>query len=317
MSEGQSTERPLAVQEQPAASMEPRGIGGWLLLVAFGQVVGPLRLLVALGQTYFDPDAQKGFEQFPLATYGELASLLTLMLFSIPTAVLFFRKSRYFPRFFICELVAAFVVPALSVVWSALTLSAQLGGSVGEFLMLEPQEIAQFVWAVVGALIWIPYTLKSKRVRNTFGERDDPRHLATGTVSITAAPRVALLRTLVIFTIAAGSISVLAGVGHAIGRGVFSSQLLGGALQIALGVWLFRGSNAARLILAVLDFMGFVFAIALLMLAGEPEPLLIVAAVAVAAMTGICFWILAFSRRLRAELAINGARYRKPEAENA
>ncbi|MEO6381044.1 MAG: DUF2569 domain-containing protein, partial [Nitrobacter sp.] len=250
MSEVQATERTL-VAEPVAVEKEPRGIGGWLLLISFGQVVGPLRLLVALGQTYFDPDARKGFEEFPLASYGELASLLALTLLAIPTAILFFRKSRYFPRFFICELVAAFVVPALSVIWTALTLSTQLGGSVSEFLVLDSQEIAQFALAGISALIWIPYTLKSRRLRNTFREQDDPREPAAPRTISPMVHRTALLRAIVFTTAAAGVVSLLVGLAHAIGSGVFSSRLPGGVLQIALAIWLFRGSDVARIILAL------------------------------------------------------------------
>jgi hypothetical protein len=315
MSEVRSPERAL-VADGPTVAKEPRGIGGWLLVVAFGQLLGLLLMFVVLGRTFFDPDTLKGFEQFPLASYGELAINLALALLTTTTAILFFRKSRYFPRVFICGLVAAFVLPALSVVWTALTLSAQLGQPLGVFLELEPQEIAQFMATVVAALIWIPYTLKSKRVRNTFGEQDDPRHLDTRVVGATPAPRVALLRTVVVIIIVSGSVSVLAGLGHAIGRGAFSGNLLGGVLQISLAIWLFRGSDVARIILAVLFFIGFVFALGLPVLAGEREPLLIVVAAAMAIAAGLCFWILAFSQRLRAELAMNEARYRKPDLES-
>ena len=45
------------------AASEPRGIGGWLLVVAFGQVVGVLRTLVLLGQYYLDPANLKVFAQ--------------------------------------------------------------------------------------------------------------------------------------------------------------------------------------------------------------------------------------------------------------
>ena len=313
MTEVQGNER-TPVKDAPAVANGPRGIGGWLLLVAVGQVVGPLRMLVGLGQTLADPDTRQAFDRIPWAAYGEFALNLALTLLAIATAILFFRKSRYFPRFFICELVAAFVVPALALVWVALMLSARLGQPVGEFLALEPQEIAQLVLTVITALIWIPYTLKSKRVRNTFG--DDPRQGAAPTVDTTTAPRLPLLRAVVFTVIALGSVSVLAGLGHAIGRGAFSGNLPGGVLQIALAIWLLRGSNAARIILAVLFFLGFVFALTLPMLVGEREPLLIVVAVVVATATGIGFWILAFSRRLRAEMAMNKARYRKPEPED-
>jgi Protein of unknown function (DUF2569) len=315
MNELRNPERAL-VAAGPTAAKVPCGIGGWLLVVAFGQLLGLLLMFVALGRMFFDPDALQGFEQFPLASYGELGFNLALALLTTTTAILFFRKSRHFPRVFICGLVAAFVLPALSVVWTALTLSAQLGKPLGVFLELEPQEIAQFMATIVAALIWIPYTLKSKRVRNTFVAQDDPLHLETQTVSATPAPRVALLRTVVVIIIVTGSVSVMVGLGHTIGRGAFSGNLLGGVLQISLAIWLFRGSDVARIILAALFFIGFVFALGLPVLAVEREPLLIVVAAGMAIVAGLCFWILAFSQRLRAELAMNEARYRKPDLEN-
>lgn len=316
MSEVQGIERRLDADPVVSAN-EPRGIGGWLLLVALGQVVSLLRVLVANWQMYFDPDARKGFEEFPLASYGELAALLALTLLAIPTAILFFRKSRFFPRFFICALIAGLVVPALSVVWTAFTLSAQLGGSVGEFLVLDSDEIIQFVLAGIAALVWIPYTLKSRRVSNTFREQDGRQEPAAPGVASPVVRQAALLRAVVYTTVAGGVVNLLAGLARAIGLGVFSGQLLGGVLQIALAIWLFRGSDTARIILALLYFLGFVFTLALPMLAGQREPLSIAVAVALATLTGVCFWILAFSQRLRAELATNAAIYGKPDPNDA
>jgi hypothetical protein len=278
---------------------EPRGIGGWLLLVAFGQVVGPLSGLVILGRSYLDPEILKAFEQYPLASYGELVLYLVLLVLVISTAVLFFRKSRYFPRFYICELVAAGLIPALSTLWISVILSVQLGVPVLELLEPEPQELAQLGVAIVVALIWIPYTLKSRRVKNTFDGNP-------------AASQTRLLRVVVFVIVAGGAGGLLAGLGHAIGRGVFSGQLVGGTVQIALGIWMWRGSDVARAILIVLYALGFVFALAVPVLTNERGWALLIFG-GMALLIGACFWILAFSKRLRAELAINEARYRKPD----
>ncbi len=280
---------------------EPRGIGGWLLLVAFGQVVGPLSVLIVLGRSYLDPETLRSFEQYPLATYGELVLNLVVVLLVISTAILFFRKSRYFPRFYICELVAAFLVPVLSTVWIAVILSVQLGVPVSELLVLEPQEVAQLGVAIVTALIWISYTLKSRRVKNTFDGN-------------AAASRTRLLRAVVFVIVAGGAVGLLAGLGHAIGRGVFSGQLVGGTVQIALGIWMWRGSDVARVILTVLYALGFVFALAVPFVTNERGWALLIFG-GIALLIAVCFWILAFSKRLRAELAINEARYRKPHPE--
>lgn len=95
----------------------------------------------------------------------ELPPILSLLHYQIDTirpcaAVLFFLKSRYFPRFFIGVLVAIFVLPILATVWVALAFSIQLGAPAGEFFLLEPLEVIQIGLAGITSLIWISYTLK-------------------------------------------------------------------------------------------------------------------------------------------------------------
>jgi hypothetical protein len=48
------------------------GIGGWLGLLAFGQVTGIMRLVVSLGQYYTTLDPQVT-AKFPTAIWGEVA----------------------------------------------------------------------------------------------------------------------------------------------------------------------------------------------------------------------------------------------------
>lgn len=302
MSERSSREQPPATAE---ANDELRGIDGWLLIVAFGQVFGPLLLLVRLASILRDQIALKSFQQFPLAAYGEVALHVILIVLAIVTAILFFLRSRYFPRFFICALIATVVTPLLATVWIAVTLSAQLDEPFRDFLVLEPEEVVQLATVVVIAAIWVPYTVRSQRVKNTFDGRP-----------VRPAPPTPMLQSVVQIVIIVGAMSLLSGIARAIG-GVSppGGMLLSGVLQIALGIWLFRGSNAARIILAVLYFTGFAVALALPMLAGEREPLLIVVTITIAAISGVCCWILTFSKRLREEMAINETRYRPPAPE--
>jgi hypothetical protein len=131
-----------------------------------------------------------------------------------------------------------------------------------------------------------------------------------------AAPRGAtalsgkiLLRAVVGIVFACGSASLLAGLWHAIGRGAFSSQLLAGPIYIALAIWLFRGSNTARIVLAVLFSLGLAFFIGLAWIV--PELTTIVLMLVLAAMSLGVLWALIFSKPFRAELAVNAAKYRK------
>lgn len=311
-STGSERAAPIAVNELAGAA-EPRGIGGWLLVVAFGQVLGSLQLLVRLVQLYLDPENLKVFEQYPLAMFGELAMNVGLLLLALVTAVLFFRKSPRFPRLFICELVAVPALMVLSVVWTAFAFSSQLGVPFSEFWGIEQQDIVQFGLAVVTALIWIPYTLKSRRVKNTFALPGTPG----GVTNVRDEGQGQfLLRTVVYATFAMGLTGILAGLGHLIGRGVFSGQLIGGAVQMALAIWLFRGSEVARIILAFLFSIGLVGFIGLALWIPDQGPTPIVLMLALAMTSAACVWALIFSRRFRTELAINAAKYQKGPPEN-
>lgn len=171
MSDVQHAAKELAVQPTMNGSIvvaEPQGIGGWLLVVAFGLVVGPIRAAVALWLEYTNPEYRDFFEQYAVAMYGEVVMNLGLVLLMASSSVLFFRKSRYFPRVFICGLIAICVLPILTTAWMVLALSIHTGEPASDFFFVEPLEVFQIGLAVISALIWIPYTLKSRRIKNTF-----------------------------------------------------------------------------------------------------------------------------------------------------
>ena len=285
------------------AAAEPRGIGGWLLLVALGQVVGPLQLIVSLGH-YLEPESAELFDLYPLAMVGEVAINLVLLLLALTTAVLFFARSRYFPRLFIVELVVIPVFAILGTLWIAFAFSYQLDAPFSEFLIVERQDLVQLGLAVVAALIWIPYTLKSRRVKNTFDPlRAPPRSAGAHRQQ----ESVALLRAVVGIVAALGLIGLVVGLERLIGRGAFSGQLVGGALQIALAVWLFRGSSAARVILAFLYGLGLALGLAVALVHPFDGLMPVAIWLAVAIVCAAVLWVLCFSKRFRAELAVRAA----------
>lgn len=283
---------------------EPRGIGGWLLLVAVLEGAVLLKLFVVLGQYYQDPEIQSAFRQFPLAACGELALNLLVVLLAISTTILLFLRSPRFPRFFVCQLVVTLVIPIISTAWTAFALSSQLAEPLHDLFAFEPSDWLQLAIAAVVALIGIPYVLRSRRVRNTFDGHDH-------------AQRTKLLIVIVFVVAASGAVAVLAGLLHAAVRGTFSGQLLGGPLQIALAVWLYRGSNIARSVLILLYAFGFLFSIGLAFFSSGGGSMIVVLGSIMSVVAAVVFWILAFSKRFRAELEINEARYRKPDVETA
>jgi hypothetical protein len=146
---------------------ELTGIGGWLALLAFGQVVGILRLLVSLGQYYTTINAEL-WKQFPTAFWGEAALNAAMVGLVVCTTVLLIRHSRLFPSFFIGQAIFTIVMPLVDLVWLASIFALATDKPISEFLTLEAKEGIQMFAAVMGAAIWIPYVLRSRRVANTF-----------------------------------------------------------------------------------------------------------------------------------------------------
>ncbi len=131
---------------------ELTGLGGWLALIGFGQLAGILRFLVSIGEYYSKMDEQL-FAKFPT---------------TMCTTVLFFRRSRNFPRFFIFQFVAMICMPIVALLWAAFTIALATGRPFVDLLSIDPKDGGQLIAALIGALVWIPYIRKSRRVANTF-----------------------------------------------------------------------------------------------------------------------------------------------------
>ncbi|WGD52913.1 DUF2569 domain-containing protein [Bradyrhizobium sp. CB1650] len=146
---------------------ELTGLGGWLALVGFGQVTGNLRFLVSIGEYYSKMDGQL-FTKFPTTMWGEAAMNGALVWLFAYTSLLYFRRSRNFPRYFIFQFVAAICAPIGALLWAAFTIALATGRPFADFLSFDSKDGGQLVAAMIGAAIWIPYIRKSRRVANTF-----------------------------------------------------------------------------------------------------------------------------------------------------
>lgn len=160
---------PYATTPTPVVDPKLSGIGGWLILVAIGQVLGPLRFIVSMIQYYSSLDTAL-LRRIPVAMLGEGLMNVALGLLYGYTAFLFFSTSKRFPRFFIYQFAAAILILPVNAAWVALVVSLETGAPAWSLLenAFEPREVAQTVVAVIAACIWIPYILKSRRVANTF-----------------------------------------------------------------------------------------------------------------------------------------------------
>lgn len=151
---------------------QPKGLGGWLILPAIGLFALPLKMGLSL-ITDFLPIFQKNYWAV-LTTPGsgayhhlwapliifEIAGNIFLLLLDLVLIFLFFIKSTRFPALFISFMALNLVFMVGDLFFADLIPAVAAQRDFKSF-----KELAQLF---VGAIIWIPYFLISKRVKNTF-----------------------------------------------------------------------------------------------------------------------------------------------------
>jgi hypothetical protein len=142
------------------------GIGGWLILVAIGQVLGPLMFAAHLFKYYEYLNTDLWME-FSIAVYGEAVLNLSVLAIMGLATYLFFTKSGLFPAFFIYECAAYIILFPLGTAFKAAAISAY-GRSFHITLASKP--VGEWIMAIILAAVWISYIKSSKRVANTFGK---------------------------------------------------------------------------------------------------------------------------------------------------
>jgi len=143
------------------------GISGWLALLAFGQVMGILRLIFNVGQ-YVQSIDDKVWTYFPTVIWSEMLVNAAMIGFAIWTTVHLFRHSHRFPAFFIVQMICAVLMPLVDLLCVASFFSAALNRPFSDFFIIEPRQVGQTVVGAISATIWITYVLRSRRVANTF-----------------------------------------------------------------------------------------------------------------------------------------------------
>ena len=151
---------------EPAERYQPSepplvGIRGWLLLLALGQIVTPLRQLAEAGLYFTDSGVALLFEQTPKVIYGEFLLISAQILITLYTSYLFFTRRRKFKVWFTIEVAAIAVVTAADILWVSATTGILIE-------ILIRQTIAKSVGALGAGLIWLAYVWRSRRVANTF-----------------------------------------------------------------------------------------------------------------------------------------------------
>ncbi|MEH6416144.1 DUF2569 family protein [Pseudomonas sp. CGJS7] len=146
-----------------------KGLGGWLIAVAIvlgwsllraGMSLSATASLLTLGGVSFGSmfdlsDPLRAPLQFVFASGCALAAL------NLVALVLFFMKSRWFPRAFIVWWVAKIALAAVIV------LLVRRMADMEQFLLRSM--MIELAYALSFGAFWIAYTLRSRRVKNTFG----------------------------------------------------------------------------------------------------------------------------------------------------
>ena len=150
------------------------GLGGWLILVGIGVVLIPLRLLITVLPPFISLFSDGTWEAVTTegSTYyhsfwaplliTEMIVNIGLFIVSLYLVFLFFSKHRLFPITYVLIAVVTLIFIPLDAWLTTYVLPDEP--------IFDPDTIRNLTQAFVSSIIWIPYMMTSKRVKNTFGK---------------------------------------------------------------------------------------------------------------------------------------------------
>jgi len=145
---------------EPSAA--PQGLDGWLILPIIGTVVHPFILAYITVETVIVAVDAAGLNSSMVAMlWIEIIVSGIFMLAYVYANVLLFRKNYLFPKMFIALAITGLM-------WTVMDILIALNAFDIRLTSSDHRDIARQVW---NCLIWVPYMLVSKRVKNTFVER--------------------------------------------------------------------------------------------------------------------------------------------------
>lgn len=142
-------------------------IGGWLYLVGIGQVLSPIFNLINL-KKLADAASTANWKEISsrdasvvISITYEVIAQSFMAIFSLWLLILFLSHAKNFPKMFISYLIIVFVIDLIGIAIVA-----------ASPMVTQPQLLGQAIGGAISVLIlgliWIPYFMKSKRVKKTF-----------------------------------------------------------------------------------------------------------------------------------------------------
>lgn len=162
----------LEAASTKALKARPSGLGGWLILVAFGLVLTPfasLGMLLKAHARLFLNGTWSGFLSLDSPLYNpglaaviifEIIANLLIGSLAVYAFIIFLKKKKTFPRY----VVLIYSINVLSQVFDLVFYSLIWN----EGVSLE--NFSDLTRALIAFCVWVPYILQSRRVKNTFVE---------------------------------------------------------------------------------------------------------------------------------------------------
>ena len=152
-------ERAVTPEAQAQLKPEPKGIAGWLIIPAIGLVLAPIKsaAMLFMGLSMIQSFAPELTSDPRLWLSGLID--IAMIIATVIVAVLFFKRRQVAVRAIIALMLASVVANLVQVLLNA-----------AMFKEVDVDTIKPVIHACVFGAIWIPYFLKSKRVKNTFTE---------------------------------------------------------------------------------------------------------------------------------------------------
>ncbi|HBN90489.1 MULTISPECIES: DUF2569 domain-containing protein [Rheinheimera] len=151
---------------------QPLEVGGWLILVAIGVILSPLKSIYFMGITYPSIFADGTWEKLTTEgsdvyspiwgpfLIGEILINILFICLGVYIAYLFFTKKAALPKWYFAVAISSsiFILADAYVVTLVLP----------EMQIFGEETIKEFGRSLVSLLVWSPYLLFSQRAKDTF-----------------------------------------------------------------------------------------------------------------------------------------------------
>ncbi len=159
------------VRKEEPTGYEPKGVGGFLFLLAIILLLSPLKTIL-VDIPFSDADVLAQIPAMKVAVRVNQAALLVLSVFSLMAGYKLLKVARDAVKFTKHYLIVSALYPLVFPL-IALALVGAPGRAYGSalgFYFMEVLSAENAIGLLIFTVVWYAYLCRSKRVRNTYGE---------------------------------------------------------------------------------------------------------------------------------------------------